>query len=64
MKEDIHNYNDKGELHGYQQGHDHLDNLWYRGCYKNGNEIGYTEENQNLRVSIGDEGTEVKFYIR
>ena len=59
----ISNFNDKGELHGYQQYI--LDgNLWFRGCAKNGLEIGYEEENFEPNQGIGDKGTLVNFYIR
>lgn len=54
--------NSKGQLHGFQQHHID-DKLWYRGCCKNNIEIGYHEENYESNHAIGDEGTEVNFYI-
>lgn len=58
----IKSYNDKRLEHGYQQYI--LDGyLWYRGCFKNGNKIGYQEENLIFRKAIGDEYTKVLFCI-
>ena len=64
MKE-ISNINQKGENHGYQEWYTPTSNkLWYRGNYKNDEEIGYVEYNVRHLSSIGDNGTIVNFYIR
>lgn len=49
MKETTYNLNNKGEFHGYVFIY-HLCELYYRGNYKNGNLIGYSE-------SHGSKGT-------
>jgi hypothetical protein len=54
--------NDKGELHGYQEWYGDDDELWLRGTQKNGFEIGYEEINWDN--AVGEEHTEVNFYIR
>lgn len=63
---DIENRNHKGEVHGYQQWVSFNDSnkLWFRGNFKNDNEIGYIEENLGFNLGIGGEGTKVRFYIR
>ena len=57
----IDNYNSKGEPHGYNQWCD-VNGLWYRGTWKNNQQIGYHEV--NTISSIGQEDTIVEFYIR
>jgi hypothetical protein len=42
MKKDIENYNDKGQLHGYQEGYN-LTYISYRVTYKNNLHVGYSE---------------------
>jgi hypothetical protein len=61
MKKNIENFNDKGEHHGYQEWYDNH-GLWLRGNHKNHKPIGYTESNWNTK--IGQEETEVYFYIK
>jgi len=61
MKKNIEKFNDKGEHHGYQEWCDNH-GLWYRGNFKNNQPIGYTESNWNTK--IGQEETEVYFYIK
>ena len=55
MKE-ITNINQKGEYHGYQERYSPTSNkLWYRGNYKNDEQIGYVESNWK-----GSEGKECR----
>jgi hypothetical protein len=70
---DIENKNHRDEMHGYQQWvsvnvpfvpYNESRDLWFRGNFKNDNEIGYIEENLGFTCGIGSEGTKVKFYIR
>ena len=63
---DIENHNEKNEMHGYQQwvSFNEFKELWFRGNFKNDNEIGYTEQNLDFNLGIGSEGTKVRFYIR
>jgi hypothetical protein len=61
MGKHIKNLNDKGDLHGYQEWYDNH-GLWLRGIVKNGIEIGYEEINWDK--AIGEEHTNVNFYIR
>lgn len=59
---DIRTKNEKGHEHGYQEWY--IDNeLWYRGNYKHGEEIGYAEINIG-EGSIGDEDTSILYYIK
>lgn len=60
---DIDTKNAKDERHGYQEWYDRKF-IWYRGCYKNNEEVGYNEINYNILSGIGQEGTEVNFYIK
>lgn len=53
-------YDKFSEHHGYQQWV-HVD-IWFRGCYKHGLEIGYQEWTKSS--FIGDSKTIVEFYIR
>lgn len=46
MKEDIRNYNEKQDLHGYQEWYGH-DKIWLRGTAKNGEPICYEEIHEN-----------------
>jgi hypothetical protein len=64
MGKHIKNINNKGQFHGYQEwyGDDYCSELWLRGTQKNGFEIGYEEINWDN--TIGEEHTEVNFYIR
>ena len=66
MNKQIDNYNDKGQPHGYNEWYDSISNynngLWYRGNFKNNQQIGYHEVN-TIR-SIGQENTIVGFHIR
>lgn len=63
---DIENKNHRDEMHGYQQWVSMTESreLWFRGNFKNDNEIGYIEENLGFNSGIGGEGTKVRFYIR
>lgn len=54
MKEDITNVNYKEQYHGYQEWY-YVDELYYRGKWKNGLEIGY-EESHGYKLTL--------FYIR
>jgi hypothetical protein len=62
MGKHIKNLNGKGELHGYQEWYGEYGELWLRGIVKNGIEIGYEEINWDK--AIGEEHTNVNFYIR
>ena len=66
MNKQIDNYNDKGQPHGYNQWCDSIgyynNGLWYRGNFKNNQQIGYHEV--NTISSIGQEDTIVEFHIR
>ena len=42
MNKEIHNYNDKGDYHGYNEWY-LTDKIWARGNYKNGKVIAYHE---------------------
>jgi hypothetical protein len=64
MKQDIGDINSKGENHGYQEWYGADGKMWLRGTWKNGQEIGYEECNDIGGKSLGEEGSEVKFYIR
>jgi hypothetical protein len=65
MKKEIKNHNQKGENHGYQQWYAPTSNkLWYRGNYKNDEQIGYVESNWKGIEGIGDIATTVDFFIR
>lgn len=64
MKQDIDNINSKGENHGYQEWYNSDGKMWLRGTWKNGQEIGYEECNDVSGKSLGEEGSEVNFYIR
>jgi hypothetical protein len=46
MKETTYNVNNKGEFHGRVFIY-HLFELYYRGNYKNGNLVGYSESHGN-----------------
>ena len=60
---DIDNKNSKGEWHGYNQWVEIKSGmLWMRGVYKHGKCLGYHEINLNISA-IGNEGTQVEFYI-
>jgi len=48
---DIRNYNDKGDLHGYQEWYWHNDEFNLRGVWKNGRPIGY-DERHNWKITI------------
>ena len=62
-KENIVPKNSKGEYHGYQEWY--VDNvIWYRGCHKNSQEVGYNELNYSLSSGVGEGGTEINFFIR
>lgn len=61
---DIENHNSKKQRHGYQEWYSNNGDLWYRGSYKNDQEVSYNEINYTLNKSIGGEGTEVNFYIK
>ena len=63
MRRDIRNFNTKGQRHGYQEWHTNVNQLWYKGNHKNGQPIGYSISNPFIG-GIGDNGTEVNFYIR
>ena len=63
MKKSIYNYNSKGFVHGYAEEYDQS-GLWCRTTYKNGKEIGYEEVNMDGKKTIGEEGTQVNYYIR
>jgi hypothetical protein len=62
-KENTLNKNNKDEYHGYQQWYTHYYKIWLRGCFKNDAPIGYHEANTDSG-GIGDEGTQVEFYIK
>ena len=47
---DIINYNNKGQLHGYQVWYEAYDKLYYRGKYKNNERIGYEEYHGTKRT--------------
>ena len=47
MKKEIINKNDKFQLHGYQEWYSVNNRIRFRGCYKNGKRIGYTEWHHN-----------------
>ena len=61
--ENIRTKNEKGKEHGYQEWYVDNDILWYRGNYKNGLEIGYTEINIG-EGGVGDEDTDILYYIK
>jgi len=61
-QKEISQYDSKGEHHGYQEWFS-IGNLWFRGVYKHGDEIGYNEYNPYC-IGIGKRGTKVEFYIR
>ncbi len=64
MKE-ISNYNEKGEIHRYQEWYAPTSNkLWLRGNWKNDEQIGYVESNWKGSQGIGGIATTVDFYIR
>ena len=54
----ITNRNTKGQSHGYQERY-LFNQPWHRGCFKNGNIIGYFERHQKIFGII-----ETKFYIK
>jgi hypothetical protein len=62
MGEIIITKNSKKQRHGYTQFYLH-EILWYRGSYKNGKVIGYTEINDG-EGAIGDKDTRVLYYIK
>jgi hypothetical protein len=64
MKLKINNKNAKGQWVGYQEWYTRSNKLWFRGHYKNEKAIGYQELNIKLDDGIGDEGTQVEFYIK
>ena len=61
MEKDIQTKNQK---HGYQQWYGWDNKLWFKGVFKNGGKIAYCEINLNGTKCIGEEGTEIIFYIR
>jgi len=61
-KKDIDNFNTKNQLHGYQEWYDR-GKLWYRGIYKHGLKINYSEQNGYCGNGIGQYGTKVIFNI-
>jgi hypothetical protein len=60
--ESIESRNDKRQWHGYQELY-YDGKLWCIGNYKNNSAIGYHVYNVKLNCGIGDEGTQVDFYI-
>jgi len=47
QKQDIEPLDSNGKNHGYQEWYDDNE-IWYRGIYKHGLEIGYAELNINI----------------
>ena len=64
QNKDIDPVNIKGEYHGYQEWYYDGNTIWYRGCYKNSEEVGYSEVNYSPSSGIGEGGTEINFVIR
>lgn len=64
MKKEIETFNEKGEFHGYQEWYElyNTNNPWFRGCFKHGKVIGYSEYNP-YQNEIGERGTKVEFFI-
>ena len=53
-----------GQYHGYQEWYSFRCTVyWYRGNFFHGNETGYVEQNMSMTGVVGDEGTEVLYYI-
>lgn len=63
MGEQINPRDNNDNFHGYQKWYEIGGKLWYQGCYKHGDPIGYTVANPSSG-SIGDEGTIVLFNIK
>ena len=51
MNEDIITYNNDSQPHGYILLYKHSGNINYRGTYKNGKELGYTEWYHNKQTT-------------
>ena len=63
MKQEIFNINNKSQYHGYQEWY--YDNkLFFRGNFKDDEEIGYVESNWYTIGEIGSIGTEFNFHIK
>ena len=54
---DIKTKNNNGNAHGYQEWY--FIDFWFRGCYKNGEPIGYQENH-----GINTYGAETNFYVK
>jgi hypothetical protein len=65
MRKSIDHIDEAGRYNGYQEWYSIGSGVyWYRGNMFHGNETGYVEQNLQADCwSIGDEGTEVLYYI-
>ena len=65
MRKSIDHIDALGRYHGYQEWYSRsCDVYWYRGNMFHGDDIGYVEQNMSMHsVEVGDEGTEVLYYI-
>jgi hypothetical protein len=63
MEQEIRQYNTNGQLNGYTELC--IDKgCWLKGMFKNDNEVGYFIENYLPDGIIGDNGTDIIFYIK
>ena len=62
-RNEIRTINARGEHHGYQEFYIEQ-GCWLKSMFKNGDQIGYSIENEVVSEIIGDEGTQIIFYIR
>ena len=60
----IDHIDEAGRYNGYQEWYSFRRTIyWYRGTMFHGNETGYVEYNISASNVVGDEGTEVLYYI-
>lgn len=61
----IDHIDEAGYYNGYQEWYSAGCKVyWYRGNMFHGDDIGYVEQNMSIRsAEVGDEGTEVLYYI-